>query len=67
VASACVVGTESTATRGSCAGSLKGKDPTYGTHRSARAGERTDSQADERVSRDSERRCACEEEIDADK
>jgi hypothetical protein len=38
-ASACVVGVESTATRGSCAGGSGGKGPTDGTHGSARAGE----------------------------
>jgi hypothetical protein len=57
VASACVVGTESTAMRGSCAGGLEGKGPTDATHRSARASERTSVQADERGPRDSETRC----------
>jgi hypothetical protein len=37
--SACVVGEESTRTRGSCAGGSEGKGPTNGTHRSARVGE----------------------------
>jgi hypothetical protein len=38
-ASACVVGAESIATRGSCAGDSEGKAPTDGTHQSARADE----------------------------
>jgi hypothetical protein len=41
---ACVVGVESTATRGSCVSGSGGTDPTSGTHGSARMGERTDSQ-----------------------
>jgi hypothetical protein len=39
VASACVVGVESTATRRSCADGSEGKGPTDGTHRSVRADE----------------------------
>jgi hypothetical protein len=66
-ASACVVGAESTATRGSCAGGSGGKGPTDGTHGSARAGERTGCRADERGPRDSERKCARAEEIGVDK
>jgi hypothetical protein len=34
----CVVGMESTATRGSCADGSEGKGPTDGTHGSSRAG-----------------------------
>jgi hypothetical protein len=66
-ASACVVGAESTATRGSCTGGSEGKGPTDGTHGSMRAGERTSGRADERGPRDSGRRCARVEEIGADK
>jgi hypothetical protein len=47
-ASAGVVGTESTATRGSCAGGSGMTSPTDRTHRSGR----TDDQADERTPRD---------------
>jgi hypothetical protein len=54
-ASACVMGAESTATRGSCSGGSDGNGPTDGTHRSARVGERTGGRADERGLRDSER------------
>jgi hypothetical protein len=39
VAMVCVIGEESTATHGSCAGGLEGKGPTDGTHRPARADE----------------------------
>jgi hypothetical protein len=38
-ATACVVGVESTATRGSCAGGSEGKGPIDGTHWSARVDE----------------------------
>jgi hypothetical protein len=48
-------------------GGLGGKGPTYETHGSVRAGERTGARADERGPRDSEGRCACAEEIGADK
>jgi hypothetical protein len=56
VSLACVVGAESKTTRGSCAGSSGRTSPTDGTHGSARTNERTDGQADERTSRDSERK-----------
>jgi hypothetical protein len=41
---ACVVGAESTTTRGSCAGGSGGTDPIGGTHGSTRVGEQTGSQ-----------------------
>ena len=61
------MGTESTATRGSCAGGSEGKGPTDGTHQSARAGEQTGGRSDERDMQDSEGRCARAEKIGADK
>jgi hypothetical protein len=66
-ASACVVGAESTTTRGSCAGGSEGKGLTNGTHRSTRAGERTGFCADEWGPQNSERRHVRVDEIDADK
>jgi hypothetical protein len=44
VASACVVGTESTAMRGACTGSSGGMSPTGGAHGPVRADERTGSE-----------------------
>jgi hypothetical protein len=48
-------------------GRFRGTVPTSRAHRIERVGERTGNRADERGSRDSERRCVCEEEIGADK
>jgi hypothetical protein len=45
VASACVVGVESTATCGSCVDDSGGTGPIGGAHGPARADERTDSQS----------------------
>jgi hypothetical protein len=47
-ASTCVVGADSTTTRGSCAGGLGGNRSIDGTHGSARASERMSGLADER-------------------
>ena len=64
---ACVLGAESTTTRGSCAGGSGGKGSIDGILGSARAGERTGGRADERGPWDNERRHACMEETSADK
>jgi hypothetical protein len=65
--SACVVGVESTATRRSCTGGSEGKGPTDGTHRPARANERTSDWAGKRDPRDSERSCASAGEVGTEK
>jgi hypothetical protein len=67
VASACVLGAESTATRRSCTGGSEGKGPTDGTHRSVRANERTGGRVGKRDPWDSERSCASAGEVGADK
>jgi hypothetical protein len=67
VASACVVGAESTTTRRSCMGGSEGKGPTNGTHRSATTNERTGGRAGKRDPRDSDRSCVSVGEVGADK
>jgi hypothetical protein len=67
VASACVVGAESTTTRRSCTGGSEGKGPTDGTHRSATTNERTGGRAGKRDPRDSDRSCVSVGEVGADK
>jgi hypothetical protein len=67
VASACVVGAESTAMRRSCTGGLERKGPTDGIHRSARTNERTSGRAGKRDPRDSKRSCTSVGEVGADK
>jgi hypothetical protein len=67
MASACIVGAESTATRKSCTGGSERKGLTDGTHRSARANDRTNGWAGKRDPRDNERSCASAGEVSADK
>ena len=67
MASACVWGMDSTVMHGSCAGGSEGKGPTDGTHRSARANERTDGRAGKRDPWYNERGCVRVGEIGADK
>jgi hypothetical protein len=68
-ASACGVGAESKAMRGSCAGGSGRTGPTGGAHRIERAGERTGSSADERGPRNRgrESRRACAKETGTDR
>jgi hypothetical protein len=67
VASVCVVGADSTATRRSCMGGSEGKGPTDGTHRSARANEGTGGRAGKRDPWYNERGCVRVGKIGADK
>jgi hypothetical protein len=67
MASACIVGAESTATRKSCTGGSERKGLTDGTHRSARANDRTSGWAGKQDPRDNERSCASAGEVSADK
>jgi hypothetical protein len=67
VASACVVGAESTAMRRSCMSGSEGKGPTDGTHRSPRANERTGGQAGKQDPRDNKRSCTSAGEVGTDK
>ena len=67
MAAACVVGADCTEKRRSCTGGSEGKGPIDGTHRLARAHERTSGRASKRDPWYNERGCVRVGEIGADK